>query len=308
MSLLRLNACFLTLLTALMLYIDSASAQASVSIGEGFDCLTDLDGSKTLGKLESTGFRKVKFATVEAKIERELGALEQKGEKLQEISKEKPSTFDRLLIGFIKSFISRFPNLDVDTDFDDRVQRNEVVKGLKGYIKRHRVALRAVVKRARACKGGTTSPPQNGSTISPTVKLVSFHGVQGAYAGFLLLTKPRVPKFSTKPGGFNVCTRISFPAEGSAVAGSYTGVSTDLCFSGGGVVEDSAVAACNATLPAGFVGLFLLKAQGTDISPTGLQDLESLIVGNPPSALLLALDQSTASRDAELAKCAKFLQ
>jgi hypothetical protein len=282
-----------------------------VSIGEGFDCFTDIDGSRTLGKLEKGGFRKVKFAAVEAKIDRKLGALDAKADRLQAIIKGPKSLLEQLLVGFVRLFIKNFPDVDFETSFDDVASRNALVQHLKGYIRQHKVDLHAVVKRARSCKGGSTTPPQNGSIISPTVKLVSFHGAQTAYAGFLLLTKPRVPKFATKPGGFNVCTRIEeidFETSQKTVSGIYTGVGTELCYYGEGIVDDNAVAACNATLPAGFVGYFLKKAQGSDISDEGLHNLESLIIGNTPTVRLLALDQFTGSRDAAVARCEQFKQ
>lgn len=287
---------------------DKAMAQASVSIGAGFDCFTDIDGSKTLGKLEQSGFRAVKFSAVNAKVEREIDALDAKAESLSEITSKPESLFNKLLKKFVKTFISRFPDLTIQTEFDDKAQRSAVVKSIKDATRQRKIELRAVIKRARACKGGTTSPPQNGTTISPTIKLVSFRGSRSAYSGFLILTKPRKSQFSTKPGGFNVCTRINFPLEGAEVTGRYTGVGTDLCFVGGGIVDDDAVAACNATLPSGFVGLFLKKAQSSDISDEGLRNLEDLIAGNVPTVLLRALDQFTGSRDKALALCEQFLK
>lgn len=71
----------------ILLAINTAAfGQASVSIGAGFDCFTDIDGSKTLGKLESSGFRAVKFSAVNAKVEREIDALDAKAEALGEIT------------------------------------------------------------------------------------------------------------------------------------------------------------------------------------------------------------------------------
>jgi hypothetical protein len=294
--------------TTFFLFAQNASSQSSVSIGDGFDCFTDIDGSKTLGKLESTGFKKVKFAAVEAKVERDLGALDVKEDRLKAISRKEPGLFETLLVGFVRLFVARFPDLNISTDFDNDVQRDALVQGIKDYTKQHRIALHATVRLARKCKGGTTKPPQNGSTISPTIKLVSFRGGQSAYAGFLVLTTPRIPKFATKPGGFNVCTRIQFPAEGPEISGIYTGVGTDLCYIGGAIVDDNAVAACNATLPSGFVGLFLKKAEGTDLSDEGLKNLESLIVGDTPTITLLALDQFTGSRDEAVERCEQFKQ
>ena len=297
--------------TTFLYKIEKASAQASVSIGDGFDCYTDIDGTKTLGKLEKSGFKKVKLSAVTAKIERQLDALDNKDEKLKEIIKGPKSLIDRLLIKFVRVFVKNFPDLDFETQFDDVATRNAVVKNIKSYTKQRRSELRAVLKLARNCKGGTTAPPQNGSIIDPTIKLVSFHGGQNAFAGFLVLTKPRIPKFATKPGGFNVCTRIEYtdPSTGAkTITGIYTGVGTDLCYVGGAIVDDNAVTACNATLPAGFVGLFLKKAQGIDLSDEGLRGLESVIVGNPPTVRLLALDQFTGSRDEAVARCEQFKQ
>jgi hypothetical protein len=308
MKYIRVRTFILAAFALSLLGNNEAFSQASVSIGAGFDCFTDIDGSKTLGKLEQSGFRAIKFSAVNAKIEREIDALDAKADSLSDITNKPESLFNKLLKKFVKAFNTRFPDLTIQTEFDDKVQRSAVVKSIREATRQRKIELRAVVKKAKACKGGTTSPPQNGTTISPTIKIISFRGSRSAYAGFLVLTKPRKVKFSTKPGGFNVCTRINFPLEGAEVTGRYTGVGTDLCFSGSGIVDDDAVAACNATLPSGFVGLFIKKAQSTDISDEGLKNLEALIVGNVPTVLLRALDQFTGSRDKALAICEQFLR
>lgn len=287
----------------------TSHAQTSVSIGEGFECATYGDGSKALGTLSDAGFVPVDSKVVVARGNKELRKIRAKEERLSAILNAKKSRINQLLTGFLSLFIADFPNSGVATFFEDTQERKEVVRGVREFTRQRKKALNAFLTRAKKCKGVAPTPPQNGDVIAPTLKVVSFRGGQTAYAGFLALTSPRRPRFASKPGGFNICLRVETtnPSTGEkTVQGFYTGVDTEVCDFGGGVVDDNAVVACNATVPAKLVGYFILSIASDDLSDENLARLEGIALQNPPTVRFLALDQFKGSRDQAVQRCEIF--
>lgn len=286
-------------------------AQSSVSIGEGYSCITNFDDSKTLAREgEGAELTPVKFSRALTYAERQQELIDSKREKLSDILGEKPSLLTKLLLKFLKSFNITYPTSGVATEFTDTAERKEVVASVRGFLKTRYAALREFIKAAKACKGKSSTPnSRNPDYFTPSLKLVSFKGTRTAYAGFVAYTAPRTNPFNKTPGGFNICQKLSGidPTNGQTYETRlYTGVGDKICFVGGGVVDDDAVAACNATLPSGTVGRFLRAAQGGDLSEDGLRNLEQIAVGITPTVVFLGLNNFEGSRDKALELCEEF--
>lgn len=296
-------------LTAIVAFAFSGhvAAQTFVSIGEGFECVTDIDGSVYLATLSDAGLTQVSQKKVTTKIQRLIEGVKTKQEKLTNILEGKKSLLDRLLLKFLAAFNVSFPSSGVPAEYSDAEQRKGAIRAARQFLAGRKKTLAGVLKQAKKCKG-TGKPGQNGTIITPSAKLVSFRGQSEAYAGYLYLTPPRKSIGATKPGGFNICLITTDPTNGS-VSSFYTGAGKEVCFSGGGVVQDSAVAACNNTVPSGFVGRYFNIVKGIDTSDEGLRNLEAFALERGPAMVqFLALDQFKGSRDKAIARCNQFVR
>lgn len=278
---------------------NSASAQAIIPLGNGVDCATFPNGNQYLSKngelIDSKPVLK-KLATQRAALNR---AIQNLNELNQEFVSPEP---DNIVLGQVRKLFKKFLGSGEIPKFDTISKRKAAVDVLRAKFRAGKAEVNTYIDRIRDCDSGKIKVPSNVAFVYPSAKLVSFRGINEAYAGFMLVTKARKNKFSTKPTGFTGCLKIYW-TDGS-ISGLYTGMGDEPCYGQAGIFEQ-ATNACNATLAKGQVGYPLQKAQGIDLSDEGLQNLEDIVATNLPLSVFMVM--TDLSRDKAISLCDQFL-
>ena len=283
-------------------------AQTFAGLGDGYDCATFSDGTRAVVVQTAGGFTLINTKEVATRINREIRKIEARQERLNAILSRDKSKRTSLVDTFFSFVVSDYPNSELSESLDDDIELKQKIQVLKSFFRSKKKSLESFLKRLKNCPKGKVTTPSGPANIVPNLTLVSFRGRNWGYAGFLATTNPLPNPYNKTPGGFNVCRRIdSTNLDGTPfVSVLYTGMGYDLCYYGQAVVEDFAVANCNALLPPGLVGLFIKGGETDDLSDEGLKSLEALVAENVPDVSLLALNNFKGSRDEAVELCTEF--
>ena len=289
---------FIFVLTGFFL-ASNAAAQAIIPLGNGVDCATFPNGNQYLSKNGEL----IDSKPVLKKLANQRGALNRAIQNLNELNDEFVSPDpDNIVISQVRKFFKKFMGETEVPKFDTISKRKAAVSTLRAQFRARKTEINTYIDRVRDCDGGKIKVPSNVAFVYPSAQLVSFRGINEAYAGFMLIAKARKNKYSTKPTGFTGCLKIYW-TDGS-VSGLYTGMGDDPCYGQAGGFSQAANA-CNATIAKGKVGYPLQKAQGIDLSDDGLQALEDIVATNLPLSVFMVM--TDLSRDKAVSLCDQFL-
>jgi hypothetical protein len=119
----------------------------------------------------------------------------------------------------------------------------------------------------------------------PTVTVVGLVGTRAQYSGWLIHDVALKTANSVKPGGYNGCLRFYWT---DGTPSTYmSGLSPEPCFIGSVNRFDTAVAACNASLPKGRVGFALQGGSTINMEPERLQELIASAEERKPGVVFL---------------------
>ena len=291
----------------------SSSAQTFSPIADGLECVRFPDGHQEVSRPTENGFEVLKSGKVRRIYAHENLVIRQRLKTLDKLIGQLEA--ERLR----KSQMLKFTNKTVVKLFGDpkipaTIPEGELelkFLGLRARLEDRLGLNTTILALIDECLAGDPAGGGEGTVFSPTVIPVSIQGATGVfYGGWVAFTEPQLGQFSSTPGGYNACIKITY--QDGSIKREYSGMTYEgLCGRGTFVFDTAAPVQCDALLPEGKVGIIkesvsILDLTGTQTVEQQLEDARLRAQATLPTVSVLAFLTENLTRDEEIALCDAF--